>query len=206
MAAGMRGWGRVRGVRTRMGNCPTGPRLIAATLVAMALFAAATPAEAQRRGRSQWVRPTPPPAVGVRGGYDFDAAAWSIGGQASIPFARRLAFMPSGDAFFGDDRTDWQLNADLALRLGRAGFLYAGGGLALLNRVHEDDVDAEAETKAGANVFAGLQTPGLRLHFRPFVEARWTLVDDDSPFRLAFGANVRLGGPSRPAPRRRQGG
>jgi len=203
MAAGMMGSGRVRGVRARRGDSTTGSRVIAAALVAIAVAAMATPAEAQRRARTQFERPTPPAAIGVRGGYDFDAEAWSIGGQASIPIARRIAFLPSGDAYFGDDRTDWQLNADLALRPGRAGFLYAGGGLALLNRVHDDEVDAEAETKVGANVFAGLQAPGRRLPFRPFAEARWTFVDGDSPFRLAFGANVPLGGRSRPARRRR---
>lgn len=203
MAAGMRGSGRVRAVRARRGDCRVASRIIAAALLLIALAVTSTPAEAQRRARGARVGPTPPPAVGMRGGYDFELEAWSIGAQASIPFARRLAFLPSGDAFFGEDRTDWQLNADLAIRLGRAGFLYTGGGLALLNRVYEEAGDADAETRTGANAFVGLQTPGRRLPFRPFVEARWTFVDGESPFRLAFGANVALGGRAHPLPRRR---
>lgn len=177
---------------------------IAAACALAALLTTALPAEAQRRDRSARLGRAagPSPAVGVRGSYDFDAEAWGVGAQASIPLGRRFAFVPSGDAFFGDDRTDWQLNTDLAMRLGRAGFLYAGGGLAVVNRVFEDGADAE--TKLGPNLFAGLQTPGMRLPVRPFVEARWTFVEDEAPFRLGFGVNVPLGERERPRPRSRR--
>ena len=132
----------------------------------------------------------PVPMIGIRSGYDFEGEAWSRGGQARLPVARRLELIPSGDAFFDSERTDWQLNADVALRLGRRGGLYVGAGLAAASRTADADGDSNAQL--GTNLFAGFQARGRLLPVRPFAEARWTLVDGDSPFRLAFGANLPL--------------
>lgn len=171
--------------------------LMAVTFASACLGLTQDPVEAQRRGAAAFASRSAAvavPAMGVRSGYDFEGEAWSLGGQARLPFARRLELIPSGDAFFDTDHTEWQLNADLAVRLGPRGSLYGGAGLAAVNRPEEPG--DEAETRLGTNLFVGLQLPGVVLPVRPFAEARWTLVDGESPFRLAFGANVRLGGPA----------
>lgn len=131
--------------------------------------------------------------AGLRGGYDFDVEAWSAGAQIGVALRPRLVLAPSGDLFFRDGRTDWQVNGDLVLRPRPHGLIYGGGGVAAVHRA-SDGAEDEADTRVGANAFVGLSTPGLRrrARVRPFVEARWTFVDGESPFRLAFGLNVPL--------------
>jgi hypothetical protein len=121
-------------------------------------------------------------AAGVRSGRDFENHAWSMGAQASIPFFKRLELRPSGDWFSGDETPfRWQLNADGAIRFGPGGTVYGGGGAAFVR------VRALEEVKTGYNIFAGIvpARPGSKI--RPFIEARWTWVNDESPFRLVLG-------------------
>ena len=69
----------------------------------------------------------------------------------------------------------------------RHGPVYAGGGIAFAH-------PGGGETKTGYNLFAGLNAAAdLRAAPRPFLEARWTFVNDTSPFRLVFGFNYQLG-------------
>jgi hypothetical protein len=157
---------------------------------------------AQRRaGRCP---PPPPPRAmqpaiefGVRAGYDFDDSGGSAGTQVRIPFGHALALVPSADVYFGSAPTSWQLNADLVARPRALGGLYAGVGAALVNRTF--DPFGSSDTRAGFNLLAGLQ--GARVQettARPFVEGRWTHVDDYRPFRLAVGIYVPIsGGPVR---------
>lgn len=165
-------------------------------------------ADAQRRPRhlqgAENFLPAPRPSIGLRGGYDFDADAWSLGAQARVPITRKLQFVPSGDAFFGEGATNWQLNADLAYGVGPLGGIYLGAGLAALNWDADGAGGDDRSTSVGANTFIGLQAPGIRLPVRPFVEARWTFVEDASPFRLAVGANFPLGDRARRARRRQE--
>jgi hypothetical protein len=121
-------------------------------------------------------------AGGVRGGHDFENDAWSAGAQASIPIYQRFELRPSGDWFFGDETPfRWQLNADGAIRFGPGGTVYGGGGAAFVRVRPLEDV------KTGYNIFAGIVPARPGGSFRPFIEARWTWVNDASPFRLVAG-------------------
>jgi hypothetical protein len=136
-----------------------------------------------------------PVEFGIRGGYDFEDRQGSAGTQVRIPVIRQFAVSPSFDAFFGDDGASWQLNLDGLIRPMRLGGLYGGGGLALLRA----DLDGTGEeTTAGWNLVAGIE--GGRISataLRPFVEGRWTGVDDFQGFRLVAGVNVPITGGGR---------
>ena len=162
-------------------------------LVMLVLGCVVAPAaEAQRRGPSRdgfdWT--AGPVQFGVRGGHSFDERVASAGAQLRVPLLRQLLVLPSGDVYLGDAaRSDWQINGDLAVAPDGFGGLYGGIGVAFLNHDPDEDGDDEAET--GYNLFAGLVgNPLLDARVEPFVEARWTYVDDFSPFRLVLGINV----------------
>lgn len=173
-------------------------------LITLSLFAAGT-AEAQKRDRCT-VRTRdrcviirsetndPPIEFGVRGGYDFEDDVGLAGAQILIPLANEIRLAPSADVFFGDDAaTEWQLNADLVLRPRALGGLYIGGGAAFMNR--DFDGTGDEDTEVGYNAFGGLG--GNRLadtSIRPFIEGRWTDVQDHEAFRIVAGINVPVSG------------
>ncbi|HEX3235706.1 MAG TPA: hypothetical protein VHR41_16025 [Gemmatimonadales bacterium] len=137
-------------------------------------------AAAQFRGRGSGLLQGPIEA-GLRTGRDFENHAWSLGGQLRIPVRKNVELRPSADLFFPKHgSTGWQANGDAALRLGQGGGLYAGGGIAF---VHLGD----RGTETGYNLFFGLSTAPPLARTKPFVEFRWTFLDETSPFRLAVG-------------------
>ena len=157
------------------------------------LCAVARSADAQRRvapqrDRFDWT--AGPVEFGVRAGHSFDEEVGSAGTQLRFPLVRQLLIVPSGDVFFGDDAlSEWQLNADLAVRPDELGGLYGGGGAAFVN--HDPDGDDDNEVETGYNLFAGLDGRSmLESRVVPFVEARWTYLEDTSLFRVAAGINV----------------
>lgn len=156
-----------------------------AALAFLLALVAAPQASAQYRARRGGLI-TGPIAIGARVGRDFENHAWSLGGQVSVPVGRNLELRPSGDLFFprhGD--TGWQLNGDAAIHFGQGGGLYGGGGVAFAH-------PGGGDTKTGYNLFFGLSTAPPRQRVKPFVEFRWTFVNDTSPFRLALGFNYRV--------------
>ena len=172
----------------------TSRRLIAC--VALAALLAPAAAQAQRRGG----RPMGGVGfggfgnAGVRAGYDFTVHAWSLGAQMQLPLGRNLSLVPSGDLFFRSTHTDWQLNMDAMMGIGRFRLLYGGLGLGVLNRVF--DSTAVATTRTGLNLLVGLRAPPRRLPLRPFVELRWTKIRRErTPFRLVVGVSAPMGRP-----------
>ncbi|HYJ79597.1 MAG TPA: hypothetical protein VEW03_08365, partial [Longimicrobiaceae bacterium] len=134
-----------------------------------------------------------PVEFGVRGGFDFEDEAGTAGAQFRIPVVRQLMLSPSADVFFDGSDSEWQINADLLVRPEALAGVYFGAGAAFLNRDFEllDD----AETEVGYNLIVGLD--GGRFGgtiLRPFVEGRWTQVDEFDGFRLAAGFNVPISG------------
>ncbi len=122
--------------------------------------------------------------MGPRVGYDFDADDWSVGGQFRVP-SRVLETLASGDYYFAAGTHPWQLNLDLAIRLGRFSSLYAGGGVGVFHAVNTD---------VGPNILVGLHPPRRRnAPIRPYAEGRVTFLDGGTPFRLVFGVNLVLG-------------
>ncbi len=188
-------------------------RLILAALAAATLLTIPQAAQAQwrrrrpprRGGRGAYVAPRflprALPEFGVRGGYDFDTNSGSLGADFRLPVGRRglFALAPSGDLFFNSPGHDWQLNLDGELRAPMVG-LYGGGGAALIRHAFGGPLEgpggpglpSERETKAGWNLFAGLEPSFAPI--RPFVETRWTFQGDHySAFRLTAGLHVPIG-------------
>jgi hypothetical protein len=142
-------------------------------------------AAAQRRGGGGSIIHGPIEA-GARVGRDFKNHAWTLGGQVRVPVGRNLELRPSGDLIFPrDEGMGWQLNGDAAIRIGQGGGLYVGGGIAL---VHPDD----GETENGYNLFFGLSTAPPDAPMKPFLEFRWTDINDTRPFRLMAGFSWTL--------------
>lgn len=166
--------------------------------LAMLLTTTAGALDAQCRGsrcrdshRDQVVHRAGPPQLGVRGGYDFGDDTGLAGAQLRIPIVPQLIFMPSADVFFDDSPTEWQVNGDVAVRPRVLGGIYAGAGVAFVDR--EFTVFDERETQVGYNLFAGLDGRSVfDTRLIPYVEGRWTGVSDYHPFRLVVGANVPL--------------
>jgi opacity protein-like surface antigen len=161
--------------------------MVARLLIVFALLAAVagTDAAAQRRRGDAGIIHGPVEA-GFRLGRDFKNHAWTVGGQVRVPVGRNLELRPSGDLIFPrGEGMGWQVNGDAALRLGQGGGLYVGGGIAF---VHPDDGD----TDTGYNLFFGLSTAPPDARAKPFLEFRWTDVNDTRPFRLMAGVSYRL--------------
>jgi len=121
---------------------------------------------------------------GLRGGRDFENHAWSLGGQLAMPLLQKIDFRPSGDYFFGD-RTPfrWQLNADGVMSFGPGRTVYGGAGAAW-TRVRPLET-----VKSGYNLFFGLVFARNPSPSKPFLEFRWTFINQPSPFRLVAGVN-----------------
>ena len=126
--------------------------------------------------------------AGVRVGYGWDPTAWSVGGQLRLPIVPGFYLIPSGDLYPGSSATSWQLNLDAAFRLGWYGGLYGGAGLGIAH-----GATGSSRTETGLNVIAGFTPPRIRRQpVWPFVEARWLLIQNRSPFGVRVGLNVLL--------------
>ncbi len=160
----------------------------------------ATDSMAQRRP------PAPPPPaaapaeVGIRGGRDFEAESWMLGMQFRMPIGPmgRLQLMPSADLIFLEESTAWQVNVDANIELLPEGTLYGGGGLAILST----EADEDMERFTGWNLHLGVKPPMPGVRVLPYIEGRWSIIEDESRFRLVAGLNVPIG-PWRAPPARR---
>jgi hypothetical protein len=157
----------------------------------MLLLEQASGQEAARGATSvsaEYVVPPLAPEAGGRVGYDWGLEAWSIGGQLRVPIVPGFYLIPSGDYYLRTPATLWQLNLDVAFRLGWYGGLYGGAGLGIAHRAI-----GSGRAQAGLNAFAGFTPPRLRKTLLwPFIEARWLLIRNRSPFALRAGVNVLL--------------
>lgn len=163
-------------------------------LFLLAVLGAQSADAQRRRGRDRdhpgWWERRGPVEFGVRTGHDFAEEVGSAGAQLRLPLIRQLHLVPSGDVFLGDAVVEWQVNADAALRPDALGGIYFGAGAAF---AHGDfDSDGDEGVEIGYNLLLGMDGAGrlLGAAVRPFVEGRWTEVEDLDPFRLAVGINV----------------
>ena len=126
------------------------------------------------------------PMFGLRGSYDVDNKLFGYGAQARFPIDWNLQVAPSVEAYSKSGSTLVQGNVDV-IATGRGGWFYVGGGLAIIKA-------QGADAKFGANVYPGVDLPALfDTPLRPFVEARWTFWEGNTPFRLVFGLNFPFG-------------
>lgn len=164
-------------------------------ILAVVLLALPSTVQAQRRRVPRRGRlPLLPlsPALGPRLGYDFGEEGMTVGAELELPLHRRVGLIPSADLYFLSGRTAWQANLDAALRVGRLGFLYTGGGLALGNRIRDRRLPFENGARGGADLFVGIRRPGRRGSVRPYVQGRWTFIAHQSPFQLLAGVDFPL--------------
>ncbi len=91
--------------------------------------------------------------AGIRSGYDFEIKAWSAGAQFRLPIGQ-FQIIPSGDIFFTENKTDWQINLDVSFNLA---MLYGGIGVAYLSRQIRESV--RTGNNSGFNYFIGLPLP-----------------------------------------------
>ncbi|HTT66772.1 MAG TPA: hypothetical protein VMF70_01965 [Gemmatimonadales bacterium] len=165
---------------------------LAGALAAMALTALiAHPSFAQQPPSApppEYGSPTPAAELGARAGYDWGLAAFSAGVQLQVPVIPGFALVPSVDCFLHTPFPQWQLNLDASFRLGLYGGLYGGAGLGITHR----DLGT-VRSRSGLNVFVGFSPPRLaRRAPAPFVQARWLLVGNRSPFAVVAGVSVAL--------------
>jgi hypothetical protein len=177
-------------------------------LSAVLLHLPAAPAAAQYPGGSGGPsRIAPPPALGVRGSYDFDGGAFGAGVQFRYPLAPMAEVSITGDYVFGDTTGGWQVNLDLTSGMMLPG-LYLGVGGALAHRAFllADIPTQPKRTKIGFTVlFGGTLPPTVRSPVLPYVDVRWTMVSGyDAQAALALGLNVLLGEPPPRPPRGRR--
>lgn len=126
--------------------------------------------------------------AGAHAGYDFGLEAWSLGGQLRLPIVPGFHLVAGGDYYLRSPGSLWQLNFDAAFRLGAYGGLYGGAGLGV---AHRGIGSGRAET--GLDVLAGFAPPRVRRRApRPFIEARWLLLQNRSPFAVQLGFNLPL--------------
>jgi hypothetical protein len=158
----------------------------------MVLLPEPAPAQVARRDTTsfpaEYVVPPLAPEAGARVGYDWDLAAWSIGAQFRLPLVPGIYLIPSGDYYLRAPGAEWQLNLDAAIRLFWFAGVYGGAGLGIAHRA-----TGSGGTETGLNVFAGFTPPRLRRQLLwPFVEGRWLLIQNRSPFTLRAGFNILL--------------
>jgi hypothetical protein len=109
-------------------------------------------------------------------------------GSASAQFRRNRSFL-HGPITIGPrvgrdfENHAWSLGGQIGIPVGKRLELRPSGDLFFPKR---------GDTKTGYNLFFGLSTAPPLQRLKPFVEFRWTFVNDTSPFRLALGFTYGL--------------
>lgn len=135
-----------------------------------------------------------PPSLGVHLGYDNKQRDEVLGGQVRLPVLPdgTIELMGSMDVTFLAKLHEYQYNLEAVYVVdGRAGGLYAGGGLGWRNTLYGSDTDpnvAERRTEMGFTAVAGFRLVGLGF-IVPQLEYRWIFIDE-APFTYQ---NLNLG-------------
>lgn len=142
-----------------------------------------------------------PPSVGVRFGYDNQQQTQMLGAQLRLPIVPggEVELMPSMDISFLRGLKEYQYNFEAVYVLdGRAGGLYAGGGVGLRNSIFTDGLGRR--TELGYSAVVGLRLVNLGFVV-PQLEYRWIFISD-APVtfqQLTIGVSIALW---RPVPAR----
>jgi hypothetical protein len=154
-----------------------------AVVVGVVVFVA-TRLDAQRRGGAA---PLDPPRLGPHLGYNFDAAALSLGLQATLPLTYQVEMYPTFDYYFvSSPGSLWALNLDVKIRPRtprRA--LYVGGGLDYLHSSN----GVASSGDVNFSLIGGWEV--RRSPVAPYVEGR-LLLGHGSAFQVAGGLSFYL--------------
>lgn len=154
----------------------------------LVIFTSALSAQHRPRRFRKQPRYQPSSSIGLRFGNDFKQDQYLAGAHFWLPVGIFWQFMPSADYYFTDDDTRrWQFNGDFVFKPRPAGVLYFGGGLAV------QYLTFNQQTDVGGNVLVGLEFGGLRKPaMYPYLQARWTFLEDQEYFSLLGGINLML--------------
>lgn len=159
------------------------------TMMAIVVICTST-LSAQQRPRRFRKRPMirPTSSIGLRIGNDFKHDQYLAGAHFWLPVGIFWKFMPSADYYFTEsDVKRWQFNGDLVFKPRPAGALHFGGGLAV------QYLTVNEQTDIGGNVLVGLEFGGRRKPvIYPYIQARWTFLEDQEYFSLLGGINLIL--------------
>ena len=125
-------------------------------------------------------------SFGVRGGYDFDAEQFLIGGQAEMGKILEIArFAPSVDFGFGNDLTTIAFNGDIRVFVTppkASSTIYGGLGLTLFV---VDSEGRDSDSEFGLTLSGGVKF-GAGKGREYNIEGRFGM-DDMPDFRVFFG-------------------
>ncbi len=131
-----------------------------------------------------------PSAIGLRVGNDFENEQLMAGGHLWLPLGVLWKFVPSAEYYFTEnDTTRWQFNGDFLFKPNPRGFFYLGAGVAVQ---YLDSEYVSEEFDFGGNLIAGMEFGRIRSPITPYIQARWTFIDDDQFFTLLGGINFVL--------------
>ncbi len=137
----------------------------------------------------------PSPAVGARGGYDTKAKTGVVGAIFTIPMDGRYEIGIGVDFRPEVGFDQFRASGDVLYRFGNWGSIYGGAGVALVQGPNPLtlDIDEEAESDFGYNLFAGYEfLRGSTQLFRPFVETRYVASGSANSIWLLAGLSIVL--------------
>ena len=144
----------------------------------------------RRPHRGMKSRMEPTSYVGIRVGQDFQHEQLLAGGQFWLPVSRFWRLVPNFDYYFGKSMTRWQFNGDIVFQPKPFSPLYIGGGIAV---DYSKPTEGEFQSSIGGNALLGLNFGSRRLRsFVPYLQARWSIYENDSFFSLIGGINFAL--------------
>ena len=136
--------------------------------------------------------------MGIRLGSDNNQRDEVVGAGVRLPVlpGGEIELMGNADVTFLRNLKEYEFNAEVVyVHGGRAGGLYAGGGLGFRNTVFPDSVDRR--TELGYTLVAGVRFATLGI-IVPQVETRWIFIED-APLTyqtLTVGVNLALWRPT----------
>ena len=168
--------------------------IIVFAFMAILLANSITNAQFRRRPQRHKLRSvTPVTSIGVRFGNDFKHDQLFLGGHLWLPVGFFWKLAPSFEYYFVDEEEKynrWQFNADFMFKPRPRYPLYFGGGVAVNYSIPEE---ADSETKVGGNAVIGLDFGRIRLpSMYPYIQARWTFMEEETYFSLLGGINLVL--------------
>ena len=144
-----------------------------------------------KRHKQHAVKPVT--SIGVRFGNDFEHDQLFLGGHLWMPVGVFWKLAPSFEYYFVDKEDKynrWQFNADFMFKPRPRYPFYLGGGVAVNYAIPEK---GDSETKVGGNAVVGFDFGRIRLpSMYPYIQARWTFMEDDNYFSLLGGINMIL--------------